>query len=240
MAFTQEDYQKVLQELAAQADPQYKAFHEGLIPGRQMTYGVRVPVMRAIAKKITKGDPLGFLAASLPASYEECMVRGMVIAGMKLPMEGRLPLVEGFLPLIDNWAVCDCFCSSFKLKKPEEREAMWQFLLPLFQSEEEFSARFAVVMFLSHFAAEDKIAEGLSLLEGMGQPQYYVRMAVAWAVSVCYVKFPAETLPLLARRTLPPFTQNKSIQKIRESYRVPQEDKDMLLAYKLPMEAARG
>ena len=115
MAFTQEDYQKVLEELASQADPQYKAFHEGLIPGGQMTYGVRVPVMRAIAKKITKGDPLGFLAASLPASYEECMVRGMVIAGMKLPMEGRLPLVEGFLPLIDNWAVCDCFCSSFKL-----------------------------------------------------------------------------------------------------------------------------
>ena len=38
----------------------------------------------------------------------------------------------------------------------------------------------------------------------------------------------------------PCYTENKSIQKIRESYRVPREDKDMLLAYKLPMEAARG
>lgn len=232
MAFTREDYQKLLEELAAKADPQYKKFHEGLIPGTRMTYGVRVPAMRAAAKKIIRGDPMGFLAAGTPNSYEETMVRGMVIAGMKLPIEERLPLVEGFLPLIDNWAVCDCFCGTFKLKSPEEREQMWRFLLPLFQSEEEFPARFAAVMFLSHFVTEDKITEGLSLLEGMGQPQYYVRMAAAWAVSVCYVKFPAETLALLQRRTLPPFTQNKAIQKIRESYRVPKEDKDMLLAYK--------
>ncbi len=58
-------------------------------------------------------------------------------------------------------------------------------------------------------------------------------MAAAWAVSVCYVKFPAETLALLERQVLPKFTQNKSIQKIRESYRVSREDKDMLVQYKL-------
>ena len=32
---------------------------------------------------------------------------------------------------------------------------------------------------------------------------------------------------------LPPFTQNKSIQKIRESFRVGKADKEMLLQYKL-------
>lgn len=228
MAFSPDDYQAVLAELAAQADPKYKKFHEGLIPGTSMAYGVRVPAMRAIAKKIVKQDPAGFLAMSAPASYEEAMVRGMVIASMPLPMAERLPLVEGFLPLIDNWAVCDVFCSTFKLKTEEERALMWGFLLPLFQSKEEFTARFAVVMFLGHFVTEDKVREGLALLETMAQPQYYVQMAVAWAVSVCYVKFPQETLPLLQRRTLPAFTQNKSIQKIRESHRVPQEDKDAL------------
>lgn len=76
MAFTREDYQKLLEELAAQGDPQYKKFHEGLIPGTQMAYGVRVPAMRAAAKKIIRGDPMGFLAASEPNSYEETMVRG--------------------------------------------------------------------------------------------------------------------------------------------------------------------
>lgn len=233
MAFTPEDYQAMLAELASLGDEKYKKFHERLIPGTTMAYGVRVPAMRAIAKKVIRQDPRGFLAAGIPGSYEETMVRGMVIAGMKLPMAERLPLVEGFLPMIDNWAVCDCFCSGFQLKKEEDRALMWQFILPLFQSAEEFAARFAVVMFLSHYVTEDKAGEGLSLLESMAQPQYYVRMAVAWAVSVCYVKFPQLTLPLLERRTLPPFTQNKSIQKIRESYRVSQEDKDALLRYKV-------
>ena len=67
------------------------------------------------------------------------------------------------MPLIGNWAVCDTFCSSFKLKKPGEREAMWQYLRPLFQSGEEFTARFAVVMFLCHYVTQDKIGEGLAL-----------------------------------------------------------------------------
>lgn len=233
MAFTPEDYNKVLEKLAAAADPKYKKFHEGLIPGREMTYGVRVPVMRAIAKEIIRQDARGFLAGTVPGSYEEVMIRGLVTAGMPLSMEERLPLVKNFLPLIDNWAVCDVFCSTFRLKKEEDRAQMWDFILPLFHSEEEYTARFAAVMFLSHFVTGDRVEEGLALLEGMAQPEYYVRMAVAWAVSVCYVKFPEITLPLLRRRTLPVFTQNKSIQKIRESRRVSKEDRDALLQYRL-------
>jgi len=233
MAFTTEDYRAMLDRLAALGEPKYKEFHEGLIPGKSMAYGVRVPAMRAIAKEIVKQDPAGFLAVSRPGSYEETMIRGLVIASMPLPVKERLAYVRDFLPLIDNWAVCDVFCGTFKLKKPEEREQMWQFLLPLFGSSEEYTARFAVVMFLSHYVTEDKVGEGLAILESMGQPEYYIRMAVAWAVSVCYVKFPGKTLPLLQRQSLPKFTQNKSIQKIRESYRVAAEDKQALLAYKL-------
>lgn len=232
-AFTPEDYQAMREELAGLGEEKYKKFHEGLIPGKAMAYGVRVPAMRAVAKRIIRQDPQGFLAVGGAGSYEETMIRGMVIAGMPLPMAERLPLVEGFLPLIDNWAVCDCFCGTFKLKKEEDRALMWDFLRPLFHAEEEFTARFAVVMFLGHYVTEDKVGEGLALLESMAQPQYYVRMAVAWAVSVCYVKFPEATLALLQRRSLPGFTQNKSIQKIRESYRVSREEKDALLLYKV-------
>lgn len=233
MSFTQADYQAVLREFEALADEKYKKFNESLIPGTETAYGVRTPAVRAIAKRILRQDAPGFLAVSRPGSYEETMLRGIVMAGMKLDLEQKLPLVEGFLPLIDNWAVCDSFCGSFSLKKPEERERMWQFLRPLFSEEREFTARFAAVMLLGHYVTEDYVDEGLSLLESMKQEAYYIQMAVAWAVSVCYVKFPQRTLPLLRRQTLPKFTQNKSIQKIRESYRVPREDKDMLLAYKV-------
>lgn len=234
MSFTSADYRNILNEFQALSDEAYKRFNESLIPGTETAYGVRVPAIRKLAKGIVKNDPQGFFALSRPDSYEEIMLRGMVIASMKLPLEERLPLVEGFLPLIDNWAVCDTFCGSFTLKADEDRRRMWEFLRPLFSDSREFFARFAAVLFLGHFVTEEYVDEGLTLLEAMRQEPYYIRMAVAWAVSVCYVKFPAKTLPLLQKQTLSPFVQNKSIQKIRESYRVPKEDKDMLLRYKLP------
>lgn len=233
MSFTQSDYQAILAQLADLSDAEYKAFNESLIPGTATAYGVRVPALRAIARAIMKDDPAGFLAASRPGSYEEVMLRGMVIAGMKLPLPDRLPLVTDFLPLIDNWAVCDTFCSTFKLRAPSDKALMWDYLTPLFADSREFYARFALVMFLGHFVEPPYLDQGLRHIESLTREQYYVQMAAAWAVSVCYVKFPVETLPLLQRRTLPKFTQNKSIQKIRESYRVPREDKDMLLQYKL-------
>ena len=233
MSFTPADYAAILEKFSELSDPKYKAFNESLIPGTSTAYGVRVPAIRNIARAVIKSSPEDFLKVSRPDSYEEIMLRGMVIAGMKLPVSDKLPLIEGFLPLIDNWAVCDTFCGDITLRSPEEKRLIWEFMEPLFCDPREFYARFVLVMFLGHFVEPDYILRGLGAIEALTQEQYYVRMAAAWAVSVCYVKFPGETLPLLQRRTLPKFTQNKSIQKIRESYRVPKEDKDMLLQYKL-------
>ena len=61
-----------------------------------------------------------------------------------------------------------------------------------------------------------------------------MKMAVAWAVSVCYVKFPEKTRAFLENNSMDDFTQNKSIQKIRESYRVSKEEKDALKELKRP------
>ena len=48
MAYTREDYGAMLAQLEALGEPGYKAFHERLIPGTVMAYGVRVPAMRAM------------------------------------------------------------------------------------------------------------------------------------------------------------------------------------------------
>lgn len=105
--------EELRQELEKLADPGYKTFHEGLIPGASMSYGVRLPDMRALAQKVLRGDPVSFWKGTHPASYEETMVRGLVVAGLKLPWEEKRPWVEDFLPRVDNWAVCDSFCNSW-------------------------------------------------------------------------------------------------------------------------------
>jgi hypothetical protein len=53
-------------------------------------------------------------------------------------------------------------------------------------------------------------------------------MAVAWGISACFVKFRDKTLKFLQTADLDYGTLDKTVQKIRDSYRVSAEDKEML------------
>ena len=57
-------------------------------------------------------------------------------------------------------------------------------------------------------------------------------MAIAWLVSFAYIKQREKTEVFLQKNNLDEFTQNKSIQKICESYRVSKEDKERVRKYK--------
>jgi len=57
-------------------------------------------------------------------------------------------------------------------------------------------------------------------------------MAIAWLISFAYIKQKEKTEKYLLQNNLDSFTQNKSIQKICESYRVSKQDKEKLRKYK--------
>lgn len=229
--FAAKDYEQVLAEFEELADEKYREFHSSLIPNNEINYGVRIPEIRKISKRIIKSDPFGFLEISQSNSYEEVVLRAFVISTMKTDIDTRLNHMEDFLPFITDWSICDTLCTAFK-PKGDERDIVWQFVLPYFNDSREFYARFAVVMFLANFIDEEHTKEGLDYLMNIKNDAYYVQMAVAWAVSVCFVKKRETTLPFIKAMKLDKFTQNKSIQKIRESFRATEEDKDMLLQYK--------
>ena len=48
---------------------------------------------------------------------EEVMLQGMVIGLVKQPPDKMLELVKNFIPKINNWSVCDCFCGGLKFIK---------------------------------------------------------------------------------------------------------------------------
>ena len=64
----------------------------------------------------------------------------------------------------------------------------------------------------------DKIFDEVEKLAG--REEYYVRMAVAWLVAECFIKFPEETFKYMRRSTLPAWTYNKAISKVCDSFRV--------------------
>lgn len=88
-------------------------------------------MLRKIAKRITKENYLLFLAQGPEDYFEEKMLKGMVVGYLnpeKTGLDSILESVNNFIPKIDNWSVCDSFCSGLKCAKvyPEQ---FWTFIL---------------------------------------------------------------------------------------------------------------
>lgn len=109
---------------------------------------------------------------------------------------------------------------------------MWEFLQPYFSSEKEYEIRFGVVMLLVYFMKEEYLDKIFAILDEIRHDGYYVKMAVAWEVSMCYVNFPEKTLAYLKENRLDDFTYNKSLQKIVESLKVSKEEKSFIKSLK--------
>lgn len=233
----------IREKLMDLADAKYKKFADGLLPDIDNILGVRLPLLRSLAKEIATGDWQGYLAmADFEADhgvdhkservyYEETMLQGIVLGYIDADMEEILHHIAKFVPKINNWSVCDSFCTGLKFTK-EHKERVWDFLQPYLTSKGEYELRFGIVMLLNYYIEEEYIDRVLLLLDNVKHEGYYAKMAVAWALSSCYVKLPEQTMAYLKNNTLDDFTYNKTLQKIIESYRVDTAEKDFIRSLK--------
>lgn len=221
----------IKQQLKALAEEDYRVFASGLLPNTDNVLGVRLPMLRKIAKQIARSDWQGYLQTAGDDTFEEIMLQGMVIGCAECPVEERLFYIKEFVPKIQNWSVCDSFCAGLKFTKTNS-ELVWDFLKSYFKSERAFDLRFAVVMLIFYYIQEAAIGEVLAVLDNVRHDDYYVKMAVAWAISMCYVQFPGKTMIYLKNNSLDDFTYNKALQKITESLKVDKETKKQIRAMK--------
>ena len=218
----------VRQFLQENEDTGYRDFHSNLLPGVDNVMGIRLPVLRKFAKQLSGMDWQEWFEQADDQWYEETMLRGLVSAYAKMECKERLTYVAKFVPDVNNWAVCDCFCSTLKDADKYQIE-YWDFSETYFTSNKEYEARFAAVMLLGHFVKREYLKESIRRLESITQQGYYAKMAVAWAVSVYFAAFPDEMLTYLQDgHKLDEFTYKKSLQKITESYRVDKEMKKII------------
>lgn len=228
LAWSEKDYQmKVTEPLKQLADCEYQAFTSRLLPVTEHILGVRLPNLHKLAKKIGKEDWQGYLKKAKDSTFEEIMLQGMVIGEGKGEFEEIIPYIKSFVPKIHNWSVCDSFCTSLKITK-KNKEDMWKLLVHYFESEEEFELRFAVVMFLIYYVDAEYLSYGFTYFDKIPKDKYYVSMAVAWAVSVCFIHYEIQTFEYLNNNKLDLYTYNRAIQKIIESNRVNRETKEKM------------
>ena len=234
-----EDYRldglTIKEHLLKMASHSNKAFTESLNPGIEHILGLRIPELRQLAARIAKTDWECYLRTADTFYMEERMLYGMVLGNIRpdADLEVYLHRVTSFVWIINSWSVCDTFriAGGKKFVKAHSQQ-LWDYFYGWLKANGEYERRFGIVMLMQHFIDDEHIETLLNAFDKMNigdrndsSDDYYVKMALAWALSICYIKFPTETTEYFKRSTLDNFTYNKALQKITESYRVTREQK---------------
>lgn len=219
--------EKIRKKLFAMQDLKYKEFHSSLCPNVDNIIGVRVPALRQYAKELYLNNELKNIEIG-NKYYEELVIQGMIIGFQtKEPIEKVTKQIKEFVPKINSWAVCDTFCAGLKITKKYPNE-MYNLIKEYLKSEKEYELRFAIVMLLNYYIKDENIDKTLEILDNIESDKYYVKMANAWAISVCLIKYYDRTFEFLNTTKIDNFTYNKAIQKAIESYRITDEQKNNL------------
>jgi 3-methyladenine DNA glycosylase AlkD len=246
-------------------DVRYREGHLRVInalPARRVL-GLHTPDMKRIAKELSiRGAvvsmPWGDVLCSCGAevlrcfeqvaphslSYEETMVWGFLINNGRYSDDERFAMLSRFVPVMDNWAVCDAYCADAKWMARTDKERLWSYLQPWFNSDREFEVRFALVVSMCRllcdgwvdrvFARIDRLDFGAiesayrtiqsrakNVQDGcvQGAAPYYVRMGCAWLLATALAKYPERTRAFVNSSSLPADVVKLYVRKARESFR---------------------
>lgn len=221
--------ERVERELRAMADEPYRLFQARLIPtlDAERILGVRTPQLRRYARDVARDDAMSeqFLAELPHRYYEEYNLHAELVTRRVKDIDRLIVELDRLLPYVDNWATCDLISPKLFARYPSQAEAAIKRWL---KSGSTYTVRFAVVSLLGFFLDEHFRTEHIGWVCGLRSDEYYVRMAVAWYVSVALVKQWDTAIGVLRRGDLPREVHNKSIQKAVESFRISDERKSLL------------
>lgn len=237
-------------------DIKYASFQSKLIPSANQSsfIGVRTPELKKIAKilasyinddkltkqyEINKADTLKFLN-ELPHKYfDEMQLHAFIISELK-DFDICIKRVNEFLPYIDNWATCDQLSPKVFIK---EKVLLLKHIDKWLESKKPYIIRFGIGMLMQHFLDKDFDKKYLKKVENINYSEknisninknkdnYYVEMMRAWYFATALAKQYEATLPIIKKKKLNKWTQNKAIQKAKESFRVTNVHKKELLKY---------
>lgn len=219
------DYNKFLNQLYTLQDLKYKEFHSKLIMSDNLI-GIRTIELKKIAKNFAKSNYEEFFKINPHKLYEENIIQGLILGYLKLDFDDLIPYIDDFIKHIDNWAVCDITAANLKIFNKNKKLGFMQ-IKKYLKDENFWINRFGYVLLIDYYI-EDKYIDKIFKLCNDYKDEYYVKMAIAWLISMCYFKYKNKTLEFLSNNNFDNWTYNKVIQKILESNRITDIEKNIL------------
>ena len=222
--WTQHDYKEFVEYLKTLGDKKYKDFSDALSPGTEFSFGIRIPVLRQISKDIAKGNYAEFINCKIGEYREEIMLKGLVMSLIKCDYPEMLSYIKTYADMITSWETCDIV--SFKgLKKylPE----MWNDIDYFIYNDNPWVVRCGFKILMDFYLTDKYIDGVLNYVNQIDSGFYYVQMMQAWLLATAAAKQRDKTFAFLTGNNLNPTTQNMAVQKIRDSFRISAEDKEL-------------
>lgn len=221
----------ITKKLLSLKEEAYGDFQAKIVPNieRERIIGIRIPVLRQLAKEL-KGQPeVKEFFNMLPHKYYEENILHIILIEDIRDYEECMEEIEKFLPYMDCWAVTDD-----KIPKvlSKHREELIKSVYRWIQSKETYTCRYGLHMLMSQYLDDDFKPEYLEIAASVRSEEYYVNMMNAWYFATALAKQWDATIPYIEKNELDIWTHNKSIQKAIESYRVTKEHKEYLRTLK--------
>lgn len=213
-------------------DSEYRDFHAKLIPTvpKEKIIGVRVPLVRKLAKEINKSDIKYEFMAELPHKYfEENNLHAFLIEQIK-DFDVCVSALDNFLLYVDNWATCDSMAPKILGKEPEK---LYEKITQWAASPHTYCVRFAVVCLTRYFTGELLDKKHLALVLSIKSDEYYINMAISWYLATLLSTNYEAVIPYFENQKFSSWIHNKAIQKAVESFRVTDEHKAYLKTLKI-------
>jgi len=219
--------EKIVDRLFLEQDISYRDFNCKLIPNvdKKLFIGVRVPVIKKIAKEmINDGSYVAFINELPHYYFEENMLHSYIISSGK-NLDEVINNINDFLPWVDNWAVSDAI--NPKIFKNNDKR-VYEEIEKWIKSEKTYAIRVGLVSLLNYYLDDHFSSNIFNLVNGIRNDDYYVKMAIAWFYSYALIKKYEETIGFFEGNFLDKWIHNKGIQKAIESYRISNERKEIL------------
>lgn len=230
IVWSKETYKQFVNYLLSLQELKYKEFHSGLTTTNLEIIGVRVPILRTIANKILKTDVEKFFSLVESKYYEEVFIEGIVLANSSEEIIDKY--LMNFIRKVDNWAICDSFCSSLKIVNKKQGK-YWIYFTGIIDSTKEFQTRVSLIILMNYYLNDNYIDRVLKIVRSIKSDYYYINMAISWLLSVVIIDYKEKVIELLTEKSLNKFVQNKTISKIQDSYRVDKETKDFIKQFRI-------
>lgn len=222
-----EEKEEFLLYLKTLGNPNKEEWTRKIVNTKMTVLAIPTPILKDIAKQILQGNYQSFLELDLNDYYESQTVKGQVLNLIK-EYSIHQKYLEKYISEIENWAHCDLL--SFNIK--DYQKEYFALSNKYIKSNEPFIRRVGLLI-LMKYLNDEYIDEVIKTIESFkDEEHYYVNMMNAWLLCEAMIKHREKVLAYLPNNNLNKFTINKAISKCRDSYRVSNEDKELLLMYK--------